>query len=153
MRPSLGRDPWQDRFSAPTIDTLLEQINPQLRPLFDAAREGLAALPDAGERLGWHGLPWRWSLTYETPGADSPAAFLVPRPARPSIAVPFEIESIRELPLRRVSKAVRDVMAHAANVGGVIWPEWDLVSANQVNEVLTLTRKRLELTKAATGAA
>lgn len=155
MRASLGRDPWQDRFNTPSAGALVSAIAAPQRQLFDSARAGLVAL-DLTEQLGWRGLPWRWAFSYALPAAEDPStlaiAFLVPKPERPSLAIPLDAATIRELPLRRMSKGVRDTLAHAANVGGVLWPEWELTSPNQATELVDLARRRLDLLRPAAAA-
>lgn len=152
MRASLGRDPWQDRFSTPTVDVLLAAIAQPQRALVEAARTGLLGLGDVTEHCAWRGLPWRWAMSYAVGGAEPTVGFVVPRPDKPTLAMPLDAITLRELPLRRLSKGVRETLAHAPSVGGVLWPEWELTSPNQVGELLELTRRRIDLARPAAAA-
>jgi hypothetical protein len=141
-----ARSAWEDRFRAPTWEELRGASNKQIAGLLEHARERLLHLPEARERLAWHGIPWRWSLAFSvaTADPDRPVAFLVPQPNHPRLAVPLAAEVLAQINLPRFSKPVREAILHAPQVGGVRWPSWELVNRTQFSELHELIEARLK---------
>lgn len=137
--PTANRDriAWEDRFRAATIDQLRAPLNKQLLGAFDAARERLQEMDGLSEELVWKGIPWRWTLAY-TADRDEDWVFLVPQPTRPYLVLPLSLETLTKLPVRRLSKFVRDGILHAACVAGVYWPQWDIQTKGQVEDVFAV---------------
>lgn len=139
------RPVWEDRFQSPTLDDLRAGLAKQHAQLFDQAREQLLAFDGVRESVVWHGVPWRWTVTIAPAGDPrSPIAYLIPQPGRPLVAIPLPVEALSSIPLRRMSKAIRDGIVFAAEVGGVHWPTWELQSKPLIDEIVNLLRRRLE---------
>lgn len=95
------------------------------------------------ESLSWRGV-WHWTLAYRGQGRAEPAcAYLIPDPERPRLCIMITEERLADLPLRKVSKAVRESVIHAPPVNGVRWPVWAIHSKAQVDELLPLIEVRL----------
>ena len=133
------RCPWEDRFRAPTLDELREGVGKTHQPLFDYARELILGY-HLDETLAWHGVPWRWSLVYR--GAPGPAAYLIPQPGKPMVAVLLSTEQVAALPVRKLSRTVRDGITFSARVGATHWPTWEITSKTLADEVAGLLRPR-----------
>lgn len=145
------RSVWEDRFQTPTLDDLRAGLAKQHAQLFDLAREHLASFDGVRESIVWHGVPWRWTVTFAHAGESrAPIAYLIPQPGRPLLAIPLPVESLSSIPLRRMSKAIRDGIVFAAEVGGVHWPTWELASKPLIDEIMNLLRRRLEASLAPT---
>lgn len=130
-----ARSTWEDRFNRPTVDELVEAVPKMYLPAFESARAGLLEL-GLSESLGWHGVPWRWSLAY---GAkERVLGYLVPSPVRPVLALPVPLAVANGLSPKKFSKAVRDSLAHAPVVGDVKWPSWELIGRGQAEELVAL---------------
>lgn len=139
------RPAWEERFRLPTRDDLLNAFNRPQRHLIDVLRTGLLALESVEESLTWRGIPWRWSLSYSQEGeSDRAWAYLVPQPAKAVFCLPIAADSLESLPLRKLSRPVRDSIFAATQVGGVYWPQWELVSRTQVDDLFLLARRRHE---------
>ncbi len=130
-----ARSTWEDRFNRPTIDELVEAVPKMYLPAFESARSGLQGL-GLTESLGWHGVPWRWSLSYGV--KERVLGYLVPSPTRPVLAMPVPIAVASGLSPKKFSKAVRDMLAHAPLVGDVKWPSWELIGRSQAEELVSL---------------
>ena len=105
----------------------------------------MAALGDVVESIVWHGVPWRWTFAFASESEpERPWAYLVPQPGRLLLAMPLTHEQIASLPMRKLSKPVRDALALAARVGGVYWAQWPLTARAQVEELIVIARKRHE---------
>lgn len=135
---------WEDRFGAPDASELLDALARPHTVLVEQARDGLRALGEVTESVVWHGIPWRWTFAFADE-PERPWAYLVPQPGRPLLSIPLTAEVVTALPMKRLSKAVRDAIAGATLVGGVYWPQWPLTSRAQVEELVLIARRRAEV--------
>ena len=134
---------WEDRFASPDASDLLAPFTKTQAILVESIREGLAELGDVAESIVWHGVPWRWTFAFATEGEpERPWAYLVPQPGRPLLAMPLSAEIVSALPMRKLSKSVRDGLTLASLVGGVYWPQWPLIGRSQVEELIGIARRR-----------
>lgn len=129
---------WEDRFRTPTLEQLRAPLNKQLQGAFDAARDRLLEFEGLSESILWRGIPWRWTVAFTSQDDREGWAYLVPQPARPYLVLPVAIETLSKLPVRRLSKFVREGILHAACVAGVYWPQWDIQTKGQVEDVFTV---------------
>lgn len=143
-----ARSAWENRFRCPGHDELVEHYPKLVAALFTHARQRLIALDGPGEVLAWHGVPWRWSYAYRLSGEDSSApafAYLVPMTPQPVISLPIRTSQAGELPLKKLSKFVRDGVLFASDVGGLLWAQWELTSKTQADEIVDLAARKLAL--------
>jgi hypothetical protein len=133
-----ARVAWMDRYRTPTVEDLMAGFNKQIAGAVEHARERLLAIETMKEELSWQGV-WRWTLVYRLPSEGSQAwAYLVMDPTKPRLSVPVPDELIPELPVKKLSKFVRDGLAHAPSVDGLRWPHWELQGKTQADEILSL---------------
>lgn len=145
-KASKPRIAWEDRFAAPEVPELLDALARQQATLVEQARDGLRALGEVSESVVWHGIPWRWTFAFAFEDEpERPWAYLVPQPGRPLLSIPLTAEVVSALPMKRLSKGVRDAIAGATLVGGVYWPQWPLTSRAQVDELILIARRRAEV--------
>ncbi len=137
---SRARSAWEDRYSRPTLDALLQACSKQAGGVLEYARERLLALGPMRESLEWRGLPWRWALSFHAAPDDRAFAYLVPNPAQASLAIPVPPEVVAELQTKRLSRVVRDGVTHAPTVSGVRWGSWEITSRAGVDEVIALAQ-------------
>lgn len=124
---------WEDRFSRPTVAALVQGCPRATSALVESVRERLIGL-GLSESLAWRGLPWRWAMSYGPPRAES--AYLVPRPAGPSLAIRVANERAKELEIRKLARSIREGLGTARLVAGVAWPEWELKAKSQCDELV-----------------
>ncbi|MBL0927772.1 MAG: hypothetical protein IBJ11_08985 [Phycisphaerales bacterium] len=137
------RPAWEDRFARPSADLLLEDCGKTKGKLLETAVERLRGMERVEEQLSWQGLPWRWTLTFTAPSDPTRAfAYVVPDPEKPKIALPLTTEMIAAMPLRRLTKYVRDGVEGARWVGSVAWATWEIESKGQLDEILDLVRRK-----------
>jgi len=125
------------------VDDLLGGFPKQLGGVVEHARGKLLAAAGVHEEVNWQGV-WKWTLLYRLPehGDGRAWVYVVPDPVRPRMAVPVAEGTIAELPLKKMSKYIRDGLAHAATVDGVRWPQWDVQTKAQVDDVMSLAQFR-----------
>jgi hypothetical protein len=146
------RNPWEDRFETPSAAALLASFPRHQAAILQVIRDGLTALAGARETVVWRGT-WCWTLAYtlETE-PERPWAYLVPRPMRPVLALPLTGDMVAALPVKRISKAVRDGIALAPLVGGIYWPACELAHRTVAEELLLLARRKHAILTAAASA-
>jgi hypothetical protein len=142
-----NRQAWMDRYKAPTVDELLSSFNKQLGGVVHHARERMLAIDGVKEEVSWQGV-WRWTLVYRIPGEGERGwAYLVMDPSKPRLAVPVPDELISDLPVKKLSKFVRDGLAHAPTVDGVRWAHWEIQGKTQADDILSLAQFKLNAAK------
>lgn len=141
------RAAWPDRFRVPTPDELLNPFNKQVGALIEHVRERLLATEAVKEEISFQGV-WNWTFVYRLPNdSDLGWAYLVPDPAKPRISVPVQDDIVADLPIRKLSKFIRDGLIHAPMVNGVRWATWDLVNKTQADDILSLAELSTRLVK------
>ena len=97
------------------------------------------------ETIEWRGVPWRWSFVYRIEGDwERPWAYLVPQPGKPILAIPLSATMAGSATVRKLSRGLRDAILFSTQVAGVSWPQWELTSRPQLEEILGLARKKHE---------
>lgn len=132
---------WEDRFAAPAVDDLLAALQPEFVGLTETLREAIALDPDLIESVRWCGLPWRWALSYrlaQNTNEQDAVAFVVPNPEAPAAVFRLTHEQFRDLPVKKLSRYIRDGLAQTRLVAGVCWPEWAFQSPAHVKDLSDL---------------
>ncbi|MBI1189942.1 MAG: hypothetical protein GC200_04580 [Tepidisphaera sp.] len=135
------RPVWSDRFARPDAEALATGFPKLAQGAFDLARARLKAIEDVREEVQWRGV-WNWTFAYLTDDGEPPIGFLVPDPERPRLCLPFPDALIADLPVRKLARGVRDVLAHAPVVDGLRWPMWDLSTKTETEDLLALLNFR-----------
>jgi len=149
-RASKPKIHWEDRFEHPSLVQLLMHLPRQQSQLILQAREEILALGSIQDSIEWHGIPWRWALTFTIDGDPGrPWAYIIPQAGKPILSLPISAEAIGSLPARKLSKAVRDGILSASQVGDACWPQWDLTSKPLLEEIMVVVRHKHEMMPAA----
>ncbi|HYE61507.1 MAG TPA: hypothetical protein VD997_05895 [Phycisphaerales bacterium] len=140
--PSKTRLAWLDRYKAPTPDDLLAPFNKQSAALIEHTRQKLRACEGVKEDIAWHGV-WNWAFVYRMSGdAERAWAYLIPDPAKPRVVLPVLDDALPELPIRKLTKFIRDGLTHAPMVDGLRWASWDLLNKTQADDIVSLAQMR-----------
>lgn len=131
---------WSNRFAMPTPAELRSGLVVETAPLFDHARRALSELVGVVETLKWMGVPWSWSLVYGPAGEPEAWAFLIPEPGRLQIAVALPSDRLGDIPVKRLSRFVRDGLLQTQVVGRACWPTWIVQTQVHVDEVVRLVQ-------------
>lgn len=135
--PTDSRARWENRFHVPTAEQLVTGVTKSLVPATDLSRRTLLEVESSVESVQWRGV-WRWTLVYAASPAEPGLAYIIPEPSKPRLCIPFPESQLGDLPLKRLSKIVRDGLMAAPIVAGTCWPVWEIQNKAQVAEVLTL---------------
>jgi len=152
---SKTRFAWEDKFRTPTPEDLVQGLNKHGETPVVDVRDRLLAIEGVSEELSWHGVPWRWTFAYRTEDDDSARAlaYLVPQPGKARLAIPMTQPQIAALPLRKLSKFIRDGLLHAPEVGGVRWVQWEPTARSQCDEIMKIVEIKLQISRQAETAA
>lgn len=131
------RSAWEDRFSQPTDLEVLSHLTRQYRCCAEAARGVLRGYPEVRETLDWMGIPWRWTFVYKREHARC-VAYLIPMSTGPRWVLTVPLDVAGGLPLKQFARPVREGLVAATRVGAQLWPQWDVQTKAQVQEVAVL---------------
>ncbi len=133
----ISRSAWSDRFTVPTVASVVAAIPSPLRVVVEYARAQLHAR-DLVEEFIWQGV-WRWSFVYTHPDQPHAAtAFIIPDPQSPRICIPLRAGSIFRLVARPLAGYIRDPIAAAQTIDGTRWPSWRIETVEQVDDLAQL---------------
>ncbi len=139
MPTTVSRAAWLDQFTTPTDAMLVSGVSGEMGTALVEIREKLKAVEGVKERIDWQGVPWRWTFVYSRTQAElDPWAYLVPDPTRALIVVPLSLPMLEALPMRKLSRTIREGIARATGVGGLFWAEWELGTGTSVSDIVDL---------------
>jgi hypothetical protein len=135
--------PWNNRFRMPTDAELLSAFQAPTLGYLKHARERFKAGPSMLEMICWHGT-WKWTFAYRSIALmQCQWAYILPDPAKAQICVPVLEASLADLPAKKVSKAMRELIVKSPLIDGTYWVTWDLTSKAVVDEACTLAAARM----------
>jgi len=159
---------WQDRWSKPDLETILSGLKPHHRRAFNQMMQQLEALGGVSKSLIWYGPGWKWTLQFvhsaprkaanrkngRDAAAPAPAAplgatdpgealcYLVPDSLMPLVCVPLRSEVIDHLPLKRLSKYIRDGIVVAKCAVAIHWAVWSPAGDSDTGLVMDLINRK-----------
>jgi len=148
------RLPWQDRWTEPTFEQLMEPIKAKeahFKALSNVI-EGLEGYEGVRRRIIWAGQGWQWCVEYslddhhET-GAENPdaMAYVIPDPEQPTIAIPLRDQHIEQIPLRRVNRFIRDQIRSAKCAVDIHWCKWSPSAQTEVDHLMDLIKRKWKM--------
>jgi len=140
---------WEDRWSEPTADQLIDNIIADRRSYIVELRRYLHELERYEEHVIWGGPGWNWTLAYRLPGAGDTAAdtfaYIVPRPEEPVFSVPFTDRVMDRLPIRRLNRTVRENLRSAKKGISLNWATWTPNMNTEVEHLKDLLKRKNKL--------
>lgn len=137
----LARPYWENQFHTPSRAQLIGGLTREHAGLVSHARQSLLGVLAGPEIIAWHGYPWRWTIVFRAAADERPWAYLIPQPARPRLALTLDVGTLSSVQLRRISKYLKEGLAAAPRVGNTCWPEWDLLSEGQTEELIRFAQR------------
>jgi len=140
------RVPWLDRWNEPTVEQLIEALKPHQQKNFSRILEFLGEYAEIERSLIWYGASWKWTLHFKMVGSEGDEAntmcYIVPAVETPLIAMPFSVEFVGSLPIRRLSKFIRDGIRGAKCAVNFHWASWTPGLDNEVGMILDLLKRK-----------
>lgn len=141
---------WQDRWSQPTLDQLLQPLNAQHTRLMNALMEQFAQLEGVEQTIMWYGPAWKWTIAYTikpaSTGRNKPSdphvlCYIVPKVDAPLVCVPLNDHSLDILPIQRLTKFVRDGIKLAKFAVAIHWATWAPATLGEVSQIVDLIKR------------
>ena len=143
MTAKATRLPWEDRWSTPTLEQLLEPIEENRRKIIDTLISRIGEYEGVGSNLAWHGISWRWTL--ELPltidGQTQPFIYIVPNPEAPIVCVPMPQDVVDRLPLKRLNRFIREGIRSAKCAVDTQWAKWTPSAGTEVEHLMDLVKR------------
>ncbi len=142
-----ARTAWQERWRKPTLEQLLELLKPHQRRNFEV----LMAFMDESSRLSrhitWFGTGWKWTINdqyRDEQGNEAQFLYLVPNVVQPLVCLPMTAAFIETVPLRRLSKFVREGIRSAKCAVDLHWATWTPGPESEANQLVDLLKRKLK---------
>jgi hypothetical protein len=168
MSRQLATNPlvWQNRWHEPTVQDLLTPLKSHHRRVFEKIQEQLSDLQPLREAIVWYGTGWNWTIEYHPQstngkgratrarnghgnghanGHGQALCYLVPRIENPLVCVPLSDPAIEQLPLRRLSKLIRDGIKAAKYAVETHWATWSPNNQSEAEQLIDLIRRKHKL--------
>lgn len=143
-----SRLPWEDRWTEPSVRQLLQPVPARHRRLLEAIVDELDGYEDLAQRVVWYGPGWNWTVQYQFSSAPASACdvlcYLVPRLESPQVCVPLRSQEIDSLPMRRLSRIVREGIRSAKCAVTVNWAVFTPNSTSEAEHLIDLIRRKHE---------
>ena len=138
---------WQDRWSEPTLDELLADLTAQQRRSIKKLMAKIADLNPIHQDLVWYGPSWKWTIRFmldaQPPEDDSQVlCYIVPSIEQPLACVPLADPVIETLPMRRLSKYIREGIRSAKRAVEISWASWSFQTDSEANLISDLVRRK-----------
>jgi len=149
------RLPWEDRWSEPSLDDLLDPLNAQRRRQLELVIAELDDYEGLDRQIAWYGPGWFWTIQYRLKTGDVPASdvlcYLVPKVDGPIVCVPLATEEIDGLPMKRLNKMVRNGIRIAKCAVEIHWATWSPNNQSEINHLIDLIKRKYKLAQSTNG--
>ena len=140
------RLPWEDRWSEPTVDQLLESVDPEPRGLLEMIVRELDGFDGVAQQVVWYGPGWNWTIQYQIQVAvDAPTnilCYLVPKRERPVVCVPLRARDINRLPVKRLNRIIREGIRNAKCAVTVSWATFTPSNESDAEHLVDLIKRK-----------
>ena len=137
---------WEDRWSTPSLDQLLEPFQEDQRDLANSLIERIRLYDGVTECYKWYGTAWKWTVQFDVQDQKGKhldtLTFLVPDPACPLVCIPLTEPALNQLPMRRLSKFIREGIRGAKRAVEVYWAYWQPSNQTEIDGLLDLAKRK-----------
>jgi hypothetical protein len=149
---------WLDRWTEPTVEQLMEGLKVHQQRNFGRIMEFLNEHADLQWTLLWYGSSWKWTIHYtfkdgsraKDAGGDGEKrtmCYLILNYESPVISIPLSDELIARLPLRRLSKFLREGIKNAKCAVDYHWAAWTPGLENETGMIVDLLNRKYKFMK------
>ncbi len=172
---SASRVSWADRWTKPSLESLIESLKAHHRRQFVHLMEKLDAVPGMDKTILWYGPSWKWTIAYNlkpvngngnghgaTTGrngkrgkavqtAAQPAqpsdvfCFLVPSVENPSVCIPLAEHHAEVIASGTLSRYLREGINTAKCAVATRWATWTPATESESTQLTELLKKKLQL--------
>jgi hypothetical protein len=168
---------WHDRWTTPKESDLLDCLKFHHKRNLVKIMESLDSVEDVERSLIWYGPSWKWTFQYTQvmlriatrlrnpspssfragqqsgDGRGDSLCYVVPDCIMPLVCVPLRTQMIETLPMKRLSRFIRDGIRTAKCAVEIHWAIWTPISETETGMILELIRRKREFNLAPAKAA
>ncbi len=147
--------PWEDRWSAPTEDTLFSIYKDQAGKVVKNAFENFSSFDDVSRDLYWYGVSWKWTVRFQLDDLDQDEldalAYMVPKPEMLTVVVPINDAILESMPFRRLNRYIRDAIrsAQTRQTDEVIWVIFTPTASTEIEHITDLLKRKIKFLRSA----
>lgn len=143
------RQVWEERWTQPEVAQLLQALGPPEENPLARITDELADIDGLCRTLAWYDQAWKWTIEY-TDGKplENPwdaVCYLVPNPADVAVCVPLSKHVIEQLPMRKISKYIREGIISAKCAVRVHWAIWKPNNVADAPLIADLIRRKYDV--------
>ena len=141
------RMPWDDRWTTPTLEQLLEPFEESgKRKILDTLIANFASFDGVQQNLIWYGSAWKWTLEFTLAAEGrrpvTPMAYLVLNPVQATVSIPLTDEVLTQIPIKRLNKYVRENIRSAKRAVELHWALWCPTASTEVDYLTDLFKRK-----------
>ena len=141
--------PWHDRWSQPTIEQMLEPLNPQHHKAVTSLMGRAGAYEYVVRSLVWYGAGWNWSVQFDLKdpkGNDlETLCYVVLKAETPLVCIPLPEATYNRLPIRRLHKYVRTELRRCKRTFDCYWATWNLSASSEMEQLTDLLKRKVKI--------
>jgi hypothetical protein len=149
--PFQNQTPWENRWSAPDRNQLLDGISdPNRRKLIAGLAEKFVGFEGVEELIIWHGTAWKWTFQYSLRNASGQEvdvlAYIVPEPLLPVVCIPLRQTVLEKMPIKRLNRFIREGLRIAKCAVELHWAMWNPNASTECDHLIDLFKRKHKLT-------
>ena len=144
--------PWENRWSAPNLEPLMEGIvDPNRRKLIQGLMERFREFEGVEELIMWHGSAWKWTVQYTLCDANGQEidvlAYVVPEPMLPVVCIPLRESVLTKMPVKRLNRYIREALRSAKCAVHLYWAMWTPNASTECDHLTDLFKRKHKITQ------
>ncbi len=137
---------WENRWSEPQTQQLIDGLQSEHCPLIKTLVKQISGYKHVKQSLSWFGVAWKWTiqLNVHRPGGKQldTLCYIVPNRVAPIVCIPLLRETIDKLPMRRLTKLIRNGIQLADRAVDIYWATWSLTNPADIPPVVDLIKRK-----------
>ncbi|MBH06893.1 MAG: hypothetical protein CMJ20_11290 [Phycisphaeraceae bacterium] len=137
---------WENRWSEPQTQQLIDGLQSEHRPLIKTLMKQVSDYKHVKQSLNWFGVAWKWTIQLDVHSPDGKQldtlCYIVPNRVAPIVCVPLLRETIDKLPMRRLTKLIRNGIRLADRAVDIYWATWPLTNSADIPPVVDLIKRK-----------
>ncbi len=142
------RLPWHDRWQEPELEDLIQPLKAHQQRNFQTLIDQMDECSRMRRSLIWYSSGWKWTVQFtycdDRGRTIDQFAYLVPDAEHPKVVLPLEEDFIASLPMRRLSKFIRDGIRSAKCAVTIHWAAWTPGPESELNQMTDLVKRKLK---------
>lgn len=138
---------WQDRWNRPSLKDLLAGLKAHQSRNFEILMALMDEREETEQSIIWYGPSWKWTVRYlwnKGKGEPIQFAYFIANVEQPIICMPMTQAFVETVPVRRLSKFVRESLKSSKQAVDLIWGSWTPGPESEANQLGDLVKRRIK---------